>query len=134
MRRAVLLAAGVMSVAIALTGCSGTSVPAATPATSTTTPTYPLDVAARLQSAVLSVSSSAAGNDPTAALTRLDELTTTLSDARARGEVTSARFDSISAAIALVRADLEAVIAAQNAKPGKSDKPGKGDGGNGKND
>ena len=129
MIRAPLLAAGLLSVAILLTGCATPQAPAATPTVSA----YPSDVASRLQSAVLSVSSSAAGGDPTSALARLDELTATLADARARGQVSAARLDSISAAIALVRTDLEAAILAQkDSKPGRSDTPGKDN--HGKND
>jgi hypothetical protein len=124
-RRALVLATGALAVAILLTGCAGTNAPAVTPTASA----YPSEVASRLQSAVLAVSSAAAGGDPTAALNRLDELTATLADARARGAVTTARFDSITASIALVRADLEAAVAAQvDQKPGNTDKPGKGDG------
>lgn len=127
MRHTLVLATGLLAGAIVLTGCSGNGVPAGTPTTSA----YSADVASRLQSAVMSVSSSAAGDDPSTALTRLNELSATLADARARGAVSPTRFDSISAAIALVRTDLEAAIAAQNdSKPGKSDKPGKGNGGN----
>ena len=127
MRRATVLA-GLLVGALMLTGCVGNGVPAATPMT----PSYSSAAASRLQSAVLSVSSSAAAGDPAAALSRLDELTVTLADARARGEVSAARHDSISAAIALVRADLQAAITAQNnVKPGKTEDPGKGDHGNG---
>ncbi|MHC5796808.1 hypothetical protein ACVXZ4_11675 [Lacisediminihabitans sp. FW035] len=130
MRRAAVLVAGILAVALGLTGCAGTAAPATTPTASA----YSREVASRLQSAVLSVTSSAEA-DPTAALARLDELATMLADARARGEVSAARFDSIAAAIALVRTDLEAAIAAQDAsKPGKTEKPGKpGNGNHGKN-
>ena len=127
MRRATVLAALLVG-ALMLTGCVGNGAPAATPTTSS----YSSAAASRLQSAVLSVSSSAAGGDPAAALSRLDELTVTLADARARGEVSTARLASISAAMALVRADLQAAITAQNNdKPGKTEDPGKGDHGNG---
>ena len=127
MRRPTALATLLVG-ALMLTGCVGNAAPAVTPTTSP----YSSAAASRLQSAVLAVSSSAAGGDPTAALARLDELTVTLADARARGEVSTARLDSISAAIALVRADLQAAIAAQNkVKPGKTEDPGKGDHGNG---
>ena len=127
MRRATALVTLVAG-ALMLTGCVGNGVPAAPPTTSS----YSSAAASRLQSAVLSVSSSAAAGDPAAALSRLDELTVTLADARARGEVSTARLDSISAAMALVRADLQAAITAQNnVKPGKTEDPGKGDHGNG---
>jgi len=121
-----VLSAGVLACALVLTGCSAGSEPAAT----STASTYSSSVASELQARVLAVTSSAAGGDPTAALNRLDELTATLADARARGAVTTARFYSIATSIALVRADLEAAVAAQ--KPGNTDKPGKGkDGENG---
>lgn len=114
--------------ALMLAGCVGNSVPAATPTVSS----YSSAAASRLQSAVLSVSSAAANGDPAAALARLDELTVTLADARARGEVSTARLDSISAAMALVRADLQSAITAQNdVKPGKTEDPGKGNRDNG---
>jgi hypothetical protein len=123
------LTAGVVACALVLTGCAASGSPGATPTASR----YSSTVASELQSGVLSVTSSAAGGDPSGALNRLDELTATLADARARGTVTAARFDSIMASIALVRADLEAAVAAQlNQKPGNTDKPGKGkDGGDG---
>jgi len=125
-RRGAVLAV-VTVAALLLTGCAESSTPSSSP---TPTASYPSDLASRLQSAVLSVSSSAAEDDPTSALARLEELTATLADARARGEVTASRFDSISAAIALVRTDLEAAILAKDdTKPGKPDKPGKGNGG-----
>jgi ABC-type transporter Mla subunit MlaD len=122
------LATGLVACALVLTGCAAASDPAATASASP----YSSTVASELQSGVLSVTSSAAGGDPTAALARLDELAATLADARARGAVTIARFDSITASMALVRADLEAAIAAQgDQKPGNSDKPGKGKDGGG---
>ena len=125
MRRAAVLATGALAVALALTACSAASTPAVIPTVST----YPSDTASRLQSGVLAVSSTVAGGDPTAALARLDELAATLADARARGQVTSARFDSVTASMALVRADLESAIAALvDQKPGKTDEPGKGSG------
>ena len=127
MRRATVIA-GLLVGALMLTGCVGNGRPTATPTTSS----YSSAAASRLQSAVLSVSSSAAGGDPAAALSRLDELTVTLADARARGEISAARLDSISAAMALVRADLQAAITAQNnVKPGKTEDPGKSDHRNG---
>lgn len=120
------LATGALVIAVALTGCVGTGAPVQTPTASA----YPSTVASRLQSAVLAVSSASAAGDPTAAIARLDELAATLADARARGEVTSARFESITASLALVRADLEAAVAAQtDQKTGKTDKPGKGNSG-----
>jgi hypothetical protein len=120
------LATGALVLVIALTGCVGTGAPVQTPTASA----YPAAVASRLQSAVLAVSSASAAGDPSAAIARLDELAAILADARARGEVTAARFESITASLALVRADLEAAVAAQtDQKPGKTEKPGKGNSG-----
>lgn len=99
---------------------------------------YSATTAQTLQSDVLSVSEAAAAGDPATALARLDELDARLLDLLAKGAVDQARFDSVSAAIALVRGDLEAAIAAQSEstgnngngngkpdKPGKPEKPGK---------
>lgn len=120
------LATGALVLVIALTGCVGTGAPVQTPTASA----YSAAVASRLQSAVLAVSSASAAGDPSAAIARLDELAAILADARARGEVTTARFESITASLALVRADLEAAVAAQtDQKPGKTEKPGKGNSG-----
>ena len=122
------LAAVLVTCALVLTGCAAGSDPGATPTASR----YSSTIASELQSGVLSVTSSAAGGDPAGALNRLDELTATLADARARGTVTAARFESIMASIALVRSDLEVAVAAQlNQKPGNTDKPGKGKDGEG---
>lgn len=127
MRRAAALrsalAAGMLACALVLTGCATGNTPGATPTPSR----YSSTVASELQSGVLSITSAAAGGDPAGALNRLDELAATLADARARGTVTTARFNSIMASIALVRADLEAAVAAQgDHKPGKG-KDGGGD-------
>ncbi|CAN5294693.1 hypothetical protein BH09ACT2_BH09ACT2_10770 [soil metagenome] len=120
------LATGALVLVIALTGCVGTGAPVQTPTASA----YSAAVASRLQSAVLAVSSASAAGDPSAAIARLDELAAILADARARGEVTTARFESITASLALVRADLEAAVAAlTDQKPGKTEKPGKGNSG-----
>ncbi|MGV8971732.1 MAG: hypothetical protein ACOH10_05380 [Rhodoglobus sp.] len=62
---------------------------------------------------MLAVTDASAAGDPASALARLDELQAALLDANAKGTVDQSRFDSISAAIALVRADLEKAIAAQ---------------------
>ena len=96
---------------------------------------YPSEVVATLQAGVLAVTEASASGDPAAAMDRLDELQATLLDANAKGTVTEARFTSISAAITLVRADLERVISAQvetsvpkeNGNSGKPEKPGKDD-------
>jgi hypothetical protein len=132
-KRAGVLSTGlscvVVACALVLTGCVGGTEPAVT----TSASPYSATVASKLQAGVQAVTSSAAGGDPATALGRLDELAVTLADARARGLVTTARFDSITASIALVRADLQAAIAAlaNQEQPGNSEKPGKGDGNKG---
>lgn len=73
---------------------------------------YQAATARALQQQVLAVAESAADGEHEAALTRLDELTASTKDARVRGTVTEARHDSIMSAIDLVRADLEALLAA----------------------
>lgn len=94
----ITLAAGIM-----LTGCaSGTD--------------FDAEAAKQLQSRVLSVTEAAAGGDHSTALTTLAELDVDARDALARNQITDARFESITAAATLVRADLEAAIIA-NAPP-----------------
>jgi hypothetical protein len=97
---------------------------------------YSEQVARPLQEQVLAVANGAAAGQPDVSLTRLNELVASLTDARARGTVSSERYESITAAIALVRGDLEAAITAQNEQlqqqqqknPGKpkDEKPPKG--------
>lgn len=130
MRRAAAAAAASLALGIAcclaLAGCAPTNFPRSTPSASVSASAvsdYPRTVAARLQADVLSVTASAAKGDPASALSRLDELTAALDDARAKHEVSAARFQSISESIALVRIDLEAAVAAQQWH-GKSDKQG----------
>ena len=95
---------------------------------------YTPEAATALQDAVLTVTEAAAAGDPEAALARLSELEATLLDQLARDAIDQARFDSVTAAMALVRGDLE--LALQKAEeealpeeshdgPGNSDKPGK---------
>ncbi len=132
MRRAAAAAPLALGIAccLALAGCAPTNSPRSTPSTAVSASAsaspvsdYPRTVAARLQADVLSVTTSAAEGDPASALSRLDELTAALDDARAKHEVSAARFQSISESIALVRTDLEAAAAAQP-RHGKSDKQG----------
>jgi hypothetical protein len=72
---------------------------------------YATATAADLQQTVLHVTKAADDGEFAAARTRLHELEVATKVAHARGELTEARHDSILAAIALVRADLEALIA-----------------------
>lgn len=95
---------------------------------------YPPSSAETLQTGVLAVSEAASAGDAESALTRLDELQAALLDCKARGAIGDARFDSISAAIALVRADLESVVAEQNSTENPDDSPGKSDSKPGKPD
>ena len=74
---------------------------------------YGQAVAERLQEQVLVVSTSAADAELEAAVVALNELDVELKDALARGDISEARYDSITAAAALVRSDLEAAIAAR---------------------
>lgn len=84
--------AGLLSAALA--GCN----PAA--------PDLKSDAAQQLQAKVLTVSQSAADNDPARALKSLDELVTQLEAAAAEGNVSFKRHQSIMKAIDAVRADL----------------------------
>ena len=110
--------------ALILAGCAASPTPHA--ATSTP-PSYAPAAVARLQAGVLSVATTAADGDAASALTRLDDLAALAGTARASGEITVARLQAITESIALVRADLEAAVAAKNnehGKPGKKDSSG----------
>lgn len=91
---------------------------------------YSAQTARPLQEQVLAVAESSAAGNPTASLTRLDELVASLKDARAKGAVSADRYASIMASVALVRTDLEAAVAVQNEQQNqqKNEKPGKGAG------
>lgn len=65
-----------------------------------------MEAAQQLQAKVLTVSQSAAGNDPAGALKTLDELVAQLDAAAAEGDVSFKRHQSIMKAIEAVRADL----------------------------
>jgi hypothetical protein len=93
----ILLAAGVLAAVLA--GCG--------PA-----PDLKNDAARQLQARVLTVSQSAAGNDPAGALKTLDELVSQLDASAANGDVSFKRHQSIMSAINAVRADLTAAQAA----------------------
>ncbi|GAA1689331.1 hypothetical protein GCM10009792_06860 [Microcella alkalica] len=73
---------------------------------------YDADTAAQLQQHVLAVSDASAAGDWATTRTRLLELEASASTALARGEITQQRFDAIMSALALVRADVDAAIAA----------------------
>ena len=121
-RRIAVVAAIVLSLGLA--GCAAPEPVSYTP-----------EAATALQGAVLTVTEAAAAGDPASALARLSELEATLLDQLARDAIDQARFDSVTAAIALVRADLElaiqraedeaALLEESNDGPGNSDKPGK---------
>jgi hypothetical protein len=104
----------------ALTGCAATT-------------DYPLTTATSLREDVAIVSTSAANGDFSGALKQLDTVKATLDDALARGDVSAARYASISSSIELVRSDLESAIDAEQqsvaptGKPGNRKGPGKKD-------
>lgn len=120
----------VVAAALVLGGCAGQQ------------SDYDATAAEHLQAEVLEVSDLSAAADYSSALLALVELEVSLKDALARGQLTQERYDSILAAAALVRTDLEAAIAAQTPpepepeepeekeKPPK-EKPGKGNNGKG---
>ena len=90
---------------------------------------YGQAVAERLQEQVLAVSTSAADAELEAAVVALNELDVELKDALARGDISEARYDSITAAAALVRSDLDAAI---DARPPSDDDDSKSDNEKGK--
>ena len=95
-------------------------------------PAYTTEAAGVLQSSVLAVTEAAAAGDPASGIARLDELQVAVDAQLASGGIDQARYDRISAAIALVRADLqaaidEATVTTDDSGPGNSDKPGKPD-------
>lgn len=98
---------------------------------------YSAQTARPFQEQVLAVADGVAADQLDVSLTRLDELAVSLKDARARGAVSAERYASISAAVGLVRGDLETAIAAQlvqqqeqqqEEQKAKDEKPGKGPG------
>lgn len=116
MRRARSILPVALAVALVLGGCAAQE------------PGYDVDAAEHLQSEVLEVSELSAAADYPAALLALTELEVSLKDARARGELTEERYESILAAAAMVRTDLEAAIAAQAPEPEpEPDEPGEKD-------
>ena len=90
---------------------------------------YAAEAVATLQAGVLAVTEASASGDVAGALDRLDELQASLLAEYEMGTVSEARFASVSAAIALVRADLERLMIEQDEEDrlGNSDKPGKPD-------
>jgi membrane protein involved in colicin uptake len=99
----------VLTAALMLSGCAAQNEPSP----------YATTAAANLQQTVLHVTEAARDGEYPAARTRLDELEVATKVAHARGELSQARHDSILAAIALVRADLEQLIAVAEAAAGK---------------
>ncbi len=84
---------------------------------------YDHETAALLQDEVLEISQLSAEAEFASALLALTELEVTVKDVRARGLVTEERYESILAAVALVRADLEAAIAAVTPSPDPEPEP-----------
>ena len=99
------LAAAVLAFTLAVTGCAAQQ------------SDYGTDIADRLQGEVLEVSQLSATADFAGAMLALTELEVELKDARARGQLTEERYESILAATALVRADLQAEIDALTPPP-----------------
>jgi ABC-type Na+ efflux pump permease subunit len=95
----------VLAVTLAMTGCAQQQ------------SDYGTEIADRLQGEVLEVSELSAQADFDGALLALSELEVELKDARARGALTEERYESILAATALVRADLQAAIDALTPPP-----------------
>jgi len=75
-------------------------------------PAYDAQTRDGLHEHVVSVSEASAAGDWQAAIDELDVMTANLAKAREDGKVDGERFDSIVAAMELVRLDLEAAIAA----------------------
>jgi len=75
-------------------------------------PAYDAETRDGLREHVVSVSEASAAGDWQAAIDELDVMTANLAKAREDGKVDGERFDSIVAAMELVRLDLEAAIAA----------------------
>ena len=103
-RRSILSVALALTVSLGAISLSGCAAPDSG---------YDPDAAKQLQSEVLAVSELAATTEFASALLALAELDASLKDARARDLITEERYASIVTASALVRADLEAAIAAQ---------------------
>ena len=74
---------------------------------------YSDETAQSLQQRVLAVTEAAVAADYPAARLRIDELRAAADDALARGELTEERHQSISSALDLVQADIDAAIAEQ---------------------
>ncbi|MEO6943976.1 MAG: hypothetical protein ABI053_04605 [Lacisediminihabitans sp.] len=102
----------ILAAALVLTGCTTQGLD------------YSAQTARPLQEQVLAVTESSLAGDPTASLTRLDELAASIKDARARGTMSAERYASIAASIALVRTDLEAAIVLQKQQTADNQKDG----------
>ncbi|MEJ3404597.1 hypothetical protein WDJ51_07630 [Rathayibacter sp. YIM 133350] len=101
-KRRAMIASGALAIALAtgigLSGCAGDP--------------YDAKTAEALQAQVLAVTQASAAGDWTTATAKLDALTADAADARADGRIDDKRYDSISAAIALVGSDLAANVRA----------------------
>lgn len=95
--RRTAMAATAVAVAVALTGCGGG---------------YDEATEASLRQRVVEVSAASAAGDWQGALAKLDAMVAELSQARADGKVDDERYESIVAAMDLVRQDLDAAITA----------------------
>ncbi|MGO4784018.1 hypothetical protein [Cryobacterium sp. W22_MBD10_FK3] len=100
-----LTAAGVILVATLLAGCTSTA------------PTLQAETAGQLQAAVLSVSTAAASGDFAGAKDALESLKAVLATATEEDRLSAGRASDIQAAIALVEADLVALLTPQTPSP-----------------
>lgn len=75
------------------------------------------EAATQLQARVLEVTAAASQNDPATALKALEGLETDLSAAQSKGQVSEERRRSITTVATAVRADLNDILAAQQAAP-----------------
>ena len=125
MRRRAGIPAVALALLVALAGC------AATPSVDATT-SYDSATAQRLQDQVLAVSRDSAQGEWSSAAAGLDRLVASAQQAADAGLISSDRLAGILAAVASVRADLQAAIAATPSptptKPGHGNGNGNGNG------
>jgi hypothetical protein len=102
MRRPLLAVA--LAASLALSGCAGTT-------------SYPASVKEQLRTTILDVTTAASQNDFQGALNHLNDLQNELQDARDRGDISEARFNTVTAAIAQVVGKITAKMIAGGVTP-----------------